>query len=86
MKPLEQAEDAAENESGFTQGGYVWQPYECRYDLMNSAARQACLKDTNATRFLDFGDRYDQSSTAGMMGFFLWVAMFLVWMCCIMPY
>eukprot|EP00903_Cladosiphon_okamuranus_P007973 g7695.t1 len=36
--------------------GYVWQPYDCRYDLMSSEARMSCFRDKNVTRFLDFGD------------------------------
>lgn len=39
------------------QGGYVWQPYDCRYDLMSSEDRLSCFRDKNVTRFLDFGDR-----------------------------
>ena len=37
--------------------GYVWQPYDCRYDLMSSEDRLSCFRDKNVTRFLDFGDR-----------------------------
>ncbi|CAM9991827.1 unnamed protein product, partial [Choristocarpus tenellus] len=36
---------------------YVWQPYDCRYDIMNSVDRLQCLQEKNVSRFLDFGDR-----------------------------
>ncbi|CAM9241557.1 unnamed protein product [Choristocarpus tenellus] len=35
---------------------YVWQPYDCRYDIMNTVDRIQCLQEKNVTRFFDFGD------------------------------
>lgn len=43
--------------------GYVFQPYECRYDVMKTPDRMRCLADRNVTRFLDFGDRYSQAKS-----------------------
>lgn len=58
LKPKEKAALAAEESHLASERGYVWQPYKCRYDLMDTDSRRTCLKDMNATRFLDFGDRY----------------------------
>lgn len=40
-----------------TPEGYVWQPYSCRYDIMSTPDRLACMRERNITRFLDYGDR-----------------------------
>ncbi|CAM9836849.1 unnamed protein product [Scytosiphon promiscuus] len=55
----------------FSRGGHVWQPYDCRYDLMDSEARLNCFRDKNITRFLDFGDSL--ISTSRMPRSTLWL-------------
>eukprot|EP00752_Nemacystus_decipiens_P005505 g4981.t1 len=51
--------------------GYVWQPYDCRYDLMSSQDRLSCFREKNVTRFLDFGDSL--ISTSRMPRSALWL-------------
>ncbi|CAN0079946.1 unnamed protein product, partial [Pylaiella littoralis] len=55
----------------FAQGGYMWQPYDCRYDLMNSEARVSCFRDKNITKFLDFGDSLISTSRAARSALWL---------------
>lgn len=59
--------------------GYVWKPYDCRYDLMNAESRTACFTNLNVTRFLDFGDRYRQ-----ILGPTLFVGFVLRVACCVL--
>lgn len=51
--------------------GYVFQPYECRYDVMKTPDRMRCLADRNVTRFLDFGDSLVETSRASRTSLFL---------------
>ncbi|CAN0389991.1 unnamed protein product [Pylaiella littoralis] len=55
----------------FAQGGYMWQPYDCRYDLMNSEARASCFRAKNITKFLDFGDSLIATSRAARAALWL---------------
>lgn len=66
LKPGEKTARLEEDERRLAEGGYVWQPYECQYDLMNTDARQSCLKEKNITNFLDFGDRCDVKVLPGI--------------------
>ncbi len=36
---------------------YGWQPYSCRYDLMNTEDRERCFEEKGVGSFLEYGDR-----------------------------
>lgn len=59
LKPGDKKSRLDEKERYFADGGYLWRPYKCQYDLMNTDKRHSCLKEKNVTNFLDFGDRCD---------------------------
>ncbi|CBJ31518.1 expressed unknown protein [Ectocarpus siliculosus] len=61
------------------QGGYTWQPYDCRYDLMDTDTRLSCFREKNITRFLDFGDSLISTSRMARTALWLPTADSSVW-------
>ncbi|CAM9444106.1 unnamed protein product, partial [Ectocarpus sp. 12 AP-2014] len=77
LKPADRRKPTGELKH--SQGGYTWQPYDCRYDLMDTDTRLSCFREKNITRFLDFGDSLISTSRMARTALWLPTADSSVW-------
>ncbi|CAM9783422.1 unnamed protein product, partial [Ectocarpus fasciculatus] len=77
LKPADRRKPTGELKHA--QGGYTWQPYDCRYDLMDTDTRLSCFREKNVTRFLDFGDSLVSTSRMARTALWLPTANSSVW-------